>query len=47
MISLSCYNLFLYKGDVVNVIATTRFDGVLLPVVRSEWDGATYIAFAA
>ena len=47
MIRMSCYNLFLYKGDVVNVIGTTRIEGYLLPIVRSEWDNAVYIAFGA
>ena len=45
MLQLSCFNLFLFKGDIVNVIGTTVYENSILPIVRSEVDGAQYIAF--
>lgn len=49
MIKLSCNNFFLYRGDVVNVVGTTRHPETnkLLPIVRSEHDGHQYIAWDA
>ncbi len=49
MVRLSCFNLFLYKGDVVNVVGTTTHPETCktVPIVRSEYDNTKYVAWDA